>query len=153
MGRNPCKIASSFSGFTADQFKNWTNFSVMALHNILPNEHLQCWYYFVQASRLLCQMTITDAQIELADAFLLQFCCRVERLYGKGVVTPNMHLHCHLKQSLYDYGPIHNFWLFSYERLQQNFREFPLKQPITGNTYDATFYSRMCIIYRLSILA
>ena len=86
MGRIPYKIASSFSGLTADQFKYWTNyFSVMALHDILPNEHLQCWYYFVQASRLFCQMTITDAQIELADAFLLQFCCRVERLYGKGV--------------------------------------------------------------------
>ena len=97
----------------------------MALHDILPNEHLQCWYYFVQASRLLCQMTITDAQIELADAFLLQCCCRVERLYGKGLVTPNMHLHCHLKQSLYDYGPIHSFWLLSYERYNRILENFP----------------------------
>ena len=32
------------------------------------------------------------------------------------MITPNMHLHCHLKQSLLDYGPIHNFWLFSFER-------------------------------------
>ena len=117
VGRIPHKIAPSFSGFTADQFKNWTNlFSIMVLHDILPTEHMQCWRYFVQASRILCQMTITDAQIRLADAFLLQFCRRVENLYGKNVITPNMHLHCHLQQSLYDYGPIHNFWLFSYER-------------------------------------
>ena len=62
VGRIPHKIASSFAGFTADQFKNWTNlFSLMALHDVLPLEHLQCWRYFVLASRILCQMQITDA--------------------------------------------------------------------------------------------
>ena len=110
VGRIPHKITSAFSGFTADQFKNWTNlFSLMTLYDILPTEDLQCWRYFVLASRILCQMVITDEEIKLADAFLLQFCYRVERLYGKKIITPNMHLHCHLKQCLYDYGPIHNF--------------------------------------------
>ena len=126
IGRILHKVASSFSGFTADQLKNWTNyFSIMALYDILPKEHMQCWRYFVQASRLLCQTTITDAEIELADAFLLQFCCGIENLYGNEIVTPNMHLHCHLKQSLYDYGPIHNFWLFSYERYNGILENFP----------------------------
>ena len=37
VGRIPHKIQSSFSGFTADQFKNWTNiFSLMVLYDILP---------------------------------------------------------------------------------------------------------------------
>ena len=126
VGRIPLKIASSFSGFTADQLKNWTNlFSLMALRDILPSDHLQCWAHFVPASRLLCQMRISDADIKLADALLLQFCRRGESLYGKEVTTPNMHLHCHLKQSLYDYGPIHNFWLFSYERYNGIFEQFP----------------------------
>lgn len=126
VGRIPLKIASSFSGFTADQFKNWTNlFSIIALHNILPHDDLQCWRHFVSASRILCQVAITQSEIELADAHLLQFCIRVERLYGPSVITPNMHLHCHLKQSLYDYGPIHNFWLFSYERYNGILENFP----------------------------
>ena len=126
VGRIPHKIISSFSGFTADQFKNWTNlFSIMALHDILPNDHMKCWQYFVQASRILCQMSLTAAQIHLADAFLLQFCCKVETLYGKTVITPNMHLHCHLKQSLLDYGPMHNFWLFSYERYNGILENYP----------------------------
>ena len=126
VGRIPHKIASSFSGFTADQFKNWTNlFSLIALRDILPSQHLQYWRYFVVASRILCQMSISDSEIERADAFLLQFCCRVEQLLGKNVVTPNMHLHCHLKQSLHDYGPIHNFWLFSYERYNGILEHFP----------------------------
>ena len=126
VGRIPHKIASAFSGFTADQFKNWTNlFSLMTLHDLLPTEDLQCWRYFVLASRILCQMVITDEEIKLADAFLLQFCCRVEKLYGNRIITPNMHLHCHLKQCLHDYGPIHNFWLFSYERYNGILEHFP----------------------------
>ena len=40
-------------------------------------------------------------------------------------MTPNIHLHCHLKQSLHDYGPIHNFWLFSYERYNGIMETFP----------------------------
>ena len=44
IGHIPCKIASSISGFTADQFKNWTMiYSILALYGILPSEHLQCW--------------------------------------------------------------------------------------------------------------
>lgn len=56
------------------------------------------------------------SDVNIADALLLQFCRRVERLYGKSVITPNMHLHCHLKDVILDYGPVYAFWLFSYER-------------------------------------
>lgn len=28
-----------------------------------------------------------------------------------------MHLHCHLKECIEDYGPVYSFWLFSFERL------------------------------------
>ena len=44
----------------------------------------------------------------LADALLL-------RMYGEAVITPNMHLHGHLRDVLKDYGPVQEFWLFSYE--------------------------------------
>ena len=41
LGKFPHKIASGCSGFTADQFKNWTNiFSMMVVRDILPAEHL-----------------------------------------------------------------------------------------------------------------
>jgi hypothetical protein len=79
-------IQTSFSGFTADQFKNWTNlFSLI----VLPSQHLQYWRYFVIASRILCQMSISDSDIERADAFLLQFCRHVEQLLGTNVITPS----------------------------------------------------------------
>ena len=65
------------------------------------------------ASRILCKINITKTEVELADAFLVRFCRKVEILYGK---DPNMHLHCHLKESILDYGPVSNFWLFTYQR-------------------------------------
>ena len=92
MGRIPSKIVSSFGGFTADQFKHWTNiYSLFALHDVLPQQDFECWKHFVLASRLLNQMEISKSDIELSDALLLQFCRRVERTYGKSIITPNLH--------------------------------------------------------------
>lgn len=97
VGRIPYKIASSFSGFTADQFKSWTNiFSLICLHTILPQQDLKCWRKFVMASRIVCQDTLSKAEIDLVDALFVEFCREVETLYGKEVIIPNMHLHCHL---------------------------------------------------------
>ena len=57
-----------------------------------------------------------STNIEIIDALLIQFCRRVEHLYGKAAITPNMHMHCHLHENLSDYGPVYAFWLFSFER-------------------------------------
>ena len=46
----------------------------------------------------------------------MKFGERFECLYGKQAVTPNMHLHCHLKECVIDCGPVHSFWCFSFER-------------------------------------
>lgn len=44
IGRLPLKIASGFSGFTADQWKNWiTVFSPVALKHILNSADYRCW--------------------------------------------------------------------------------------------------------------
>jgi hypothetical protein len=121
VGRIPSKIASSFAGFTADQFKNWTNiYSVLSLYDVLDQGDFQCWQHFVLASRLLTQPVISMSDLHLADALLMQFCRRVERKYGKNMITPNMHMHGHLKECILDFGPIHNFWCFSFERHRYN---------------------------------
>ena len=77
------------------------------------------------AARLLCQMNLTVSDIELVDCLLTQFCSQVEVLYWPDFITPNMHLHCHLKDCVLDYGPVHNFWLFTYERYNGILENFP----------------------------
>lgn len=117
IGRIPLKIESGFSGFKADQFKNWIIiYSIPALFDILPSEQLECWRHYVLACRILCKQCLSQNDIILADALLMQFCHRFENLYGQSSVTPNMHMHGHLKDSILDFGPIQEFWLFSFER-------------------------------------
>ena len=126
VGRIPRKIATGFSGFNADQFKNWTIvFSMYALREYLPTEHLLCWQKFVLACRILCCKVISLTDIDLADQLLLAFCRKFESLYGANRVTPNMHLHCHLAECLQDYGPVYGFWLFSFERENGVLGQFP----------------------------
>ena len=72
--------------------------------------------YFKLSITLLSTRVITVEAIDLADSYLLQFCKQFCQLYGPEVATPNMHLHLHLKQCLLDYGPVHSFWCFAFER-------------------------------------
>lgn len=114
IGRLPRKIETKFAGFTADQYKNWVMlYSIPCLHDILEEEHLECWRSLVLACRLLCKRAVLKSDITLADILLLKFCERVESLYGKGATTPNMHMHLHLKDTLLDYGPVYAFFHMS----------------------------------------
>ena len=117
IGRIPHKIATGFSSFTADQFKNWIAlYSVPALHGILPRPHFECWRVFVLACRIICRRKLTTVDISLFDGLLMKFCTQVQNIYGESAITPNMHMHGHLKQVMEDFGPVYAFWLFAYER-------------------------------------
>ena len=65
------------------------------------------------ASRILCLKNLSATQIKLAGILLLQYCKRVERMYGTEVIT---HFSCHIGDCVSDYGPAHGFWLFCFER-------------------------------------
>jgi hypothetical protein len=117
MGRLPQKISSNHGCYTAEQWKNWTLvYSLYALKDILGDEHLKCWQAFVLACEYICKPVLTEEDITKADLMLLKFCRKFQTLYGNLAITPNMHLHCHLKDVILDYGPIHSFWCFSFER-------------------------------------
>lgn len=117
VGRIPYKIATKFSGFTADQWKNWTLvYSIVVLNPILPDEHYQCWCLFANACRLVCSRAISQEGISKLDSLLLRFCQKFEELYGASSCTPNLHLHCHLRDCLSDFGSSSSFWAFSFER-------------------------------------
>ena len=51
------------------------------------------------------------------NEYLIQFCNRVEQLFGINGCTPNLHLHGHLHECFLDYGPSDSFFFFSFERL------------------------------------
>ena len=129
MGRIPNKIASSFGSFTSDQWKLWTVvYSEFALKKYLPTEDYRLWLLFVKACRILTAPVITIRSLAEAHSSLMQFCKKFESLYGQLEVTPNMHLHSHLINCVLDYGPVHNFWLFSFERFNGLLGDFKTNQ-------------------------
>lgn len=117
IGRIPRKILSSFGSFTAEQWKNWVVvYSMFALRGILPQADYVCWQTFVLACFFLCRRAVSEHDVIKADLLLIKFCQKVEELYGKCVITPNMHLHGHLVDCIKDYGSVYGFWLFPFER-------------------------------------
>ena len=129
MGRIPNKIASSFGSFTSEQWKLWTVvYSEFALKNYLPTEDYKLWLLFVKACRILTAPVITIKSLSEAHSSLMQFCKTFESMYGQLEVTPNMHLHSHLINCVIDYGPVHNFWLFSFERFNGLLGDFKTNQ-------------------------
>lgn len=68
------------------------------------------------ACRRLCNTQLNQLDITIADGLLLLFGKRIKDLYGKEFITPNMHMQCHLSSCIKDYGPLHGFWLFAFER-------------------------------------
>ena len=118
VGRIPTRISSGFSGFTADQWRNWTLlYSRCSLKHLLPVRDYVCWQKFVKSCHLFCRRSISLQQIEEADCLILEFCNMFEQIYGKEHCTINSHLHGHLKECIMDFGPVYSFWLFSFERL------------------------------------
>lgn len=79
---------------------------------------------FVRACTILLQPTITLEDLDSADSLLLQFCTEFERLYGKEKCTPNMHLHCHIRDTVTYYGPVYTTWCFAFERYNGVFESF-----------------------------
>ena len=125
IGRIPHKIMSGLSSLTADQLKNWViDFSILSLRDILTGDNLECWRHFVLACRILCSQQLTKEKILLADALLLQFCWRTQRLYGSKYYSQHTHA-LSLKRVHIAYGPLHGFGLFSFERYNGLLGELP----------------------------
>ena len=117
IGRLPRKILSSYSGFTADQWKNWTSlFSLVCLHSVLPYEHIECWRVFVEICLIISTPLISLDDVAKIATLATKFGTKFQELYGNHRVTPNMHLHQHLSECILDFGPVYSFWLYSFER-------------------------------------
>ena len=125
IGRVPSHISGNYGVFSAAELKNWTiTYSLFCLCGILPENHYRCWEKFVLACRILCKPFLSIDDIQKADLLLLDFCKSFEKVFGPQHVTCNMHLHNHLKDCLLDFGPIHVFWCFSFERFNGAFGYF-----------------------------
>ena len=94
----------------AEEWKNWVLvFSLYCLKEILPTARYNVWQVFVRACRLLMTDSISKDHVENAHQLLLLFCRSFQDLYGMESCTPNMHLHLHLKECIFQYDPDYRF--------------------------------------------
>lgn len=105
---------------------------MFALRGILTDEHYVCWQTFVLACFFLCRREISHVELKKSDLLLVNFCKRVQNLYETSVITPNMHLHCHMAKCVEDYCSIYNFWLFAYERYNGILGDYPTNKRNTS---------------------
>lgn len=111
------KIGAKFSFMKAAEWKSWCLvYSPLLLFNVLPEKHFTHWMKFVDAFRLLCKPSITKTELDEANELLLSFCRECEKIYSSSFITPNMHMHGHIKDTVLDFGSVYSFWLFSFER-------------------------------------
>ena len=103
-------------------------FSLIALYDILPQEHYVCWQLFENTCSIISSAILSDDQIVKAQDLMHQFFINAETLYGSEFVTFNMHLHLHIHDVLRDYGPCYGYWLFSFERYNGILGKFPTNQ-------------------------
>ncbi|KAI9003775.1 hypothetical protein CLU79DRAFT_714218 [Phycomyces nitens] len=74
------------------------------------------WMFFVNACHCLTKPSISEDNIKDAHNNLEQFGKGCEQMYEPDLLSPNMHLHLHLRETILDFGPVYSYWLFGFER-------------------------------------
>lgn len=106
-------ISANWGVWTAYEWKAWTlSCSLYCLKDILTTDQMQCWQKFVKACHLVCKPYLRLSDVHIAQQHLVEFCKQVEVVYGKSVITPNMHFCCHIENMILEYGPVYGIWLF-----------------------------------------
>ncbi|OAD66996.1 hypothetical protein PHYBLDRAFT_70351 [Phycomyces blakesleeanus NRRL 1555(-)] len=59
---------------------------------------------------------VCESDIASAHKYREKFCQNCEALHNLDLISPNMHLHFHLQDTICDFGPVYGYWLFSFER-------------------------------------
>ncbi|KAI7906475.1 uncharacterized protein BX663DRAFT_427432, partial [Cokeromyces recurvatus] len=111
------KISANFSNLKGDEFRSWMLvYSSLLLKGRIIGEHMTNWLRFVGANQILSSPSITLNEINDAHDLLVEFVKSNVKLYGANFITPNMHMHLHLCQTIRDFGPMYSTWLYSFER-------------------------------------
>lgn len=92
-----------------------------------------------QALRILISREVTTAQVNHADSLLREYCTELLTLYGTDVMRPNHHYATHTASFIRDFGPLHGFWTFLFERLNKVLKSYRTNNH-NGGVLETTFF-------------
>ncbi|KAE9386142.1 hypothetical protein BT96DRAFT_960642 [Gymnopus androsaceus JB14] len=73
---------------------------------------------------LLVSKSITDEELNEADILIRRYCLELLQFYGPSVIRPNHHYATHIAPCVRNYGPLHEFWTFLFERLNKVLKSY-----------------------------
>ena len=95
----------------------------------------QCWVWSWRESSSWYVIAITgqsDYDTITVGVFL--------DIYGTGVIRPNHHYATHVAECVRNFGPLHDFWMFLYERLNKVLKSFKTNNHGQGEL-ETTFFT------------
>lgn len=99
----------------AHEWKNWMLVAVTLLRGILPDCFLKHFALLVDSISILCQDSITLAEIVRSEILLKKFCLVLPDLYDRSFCSFNVHLLTHASNCVRNWGPLWGFSLFQFE--------------------------------------
>ena len=96
----------------------------VALHfaGLLPVSQYQCLCLLCEIVEIIIKPSLLQDDI---CTKLYQHHKLFEKVYGKWKVSVNYHLALHLPDVVADYGPLHGYWCFGYERMNGVLADIP----------------------------
>ncbi|KAG0693068.1 hypothetical protein DFH29DRAFT_881751 [Suillus ampliporus] len=119
-----------------------------SLHPDDPDNFLK----LCSALRILVRRVICDVDINEADRLLREYTTGLIKLYGSAAIKPNHHYATHIADCVRNFGPLHDFWTFLFERLNKVLKSFKTNNRADGELETTFFreFQRTCQTSRLS---
>ncbi|EIW82014.1 hypothetical protein CONPUDRAFT_72351 [Coniophora puteana RWD-64-598 SS2] len=109
--------------------------SVFSLHPQDPIHFLQ----LSQALQILLRRQLTDLDITWATNLICLYTSELLTLYGTATIKPNHHYATHIGECVQNFGPLHNFWTFLFERLNWVLKSYNVNNCNKGKL-EMTFF-------------
>ncbi|KAG1780388.1 hypothetical protein EV702DRAFT_1043207 [Suillus placidus] len=95
---------------------------------------------------------LSDEDINHADRLIREYNTELIHLYGSSVLKPNHHFSTHVGVCARNFGPLHDFWTFLFERLNKVLKSFKTNNHANGELETTFFreFHKTCEIGRLT---
>jgi len=114
--RRPRILSSAYHHWKASELRNWLLFySIPCLKDYLPSVYFKHFCCLVEATYILLSEGITTNDLKRADTLLNFFVTNAAHLYGKNIVSLNVHNLTHLVHFVKMWGPLWCWSCFPFE--------------------------------------
>ncbi|KAG1907550.1 uncharacterized protein F5891DRAFT_974250 [Suillus fuscotomentosus] len=92
--------------------------------------------------RILIKHQLSDEDLDEADQLIRDYCTELLNLYSSNVVKPNHHYTTHVVEYARNFGPLHDFWTFLFERLNKVLKSYKTNNHANGEL-ETTFFKTL----------